>query len=159
MLSWITTRNMNSLYIHICLLLLILMLWAQASDFRIEMRHVVFICCMRRIRTLEVWDTKSPAVWMPTHKSTELSRIKQNLNSIACPYDERAFTLLYFTAGWLSHLATLGCCNLLLLSCVITWRSTLVCGTEMLCCSYFTTVYIHYDFWSICIEYRIKKNT
>ena len=29
-----------------------------------------------RIRTLEVWDTKSPEDWMSTHKPTELSRIK-----------------------------------------------------------------------------------
>ena len=29
-----------------------------------------------KIRTLEVWDTKSPADWMSTHKPTELSRIK-----------------------------------------------------------------------------------
>ena len=30
-----------------------------------------------RIRYYEVWDTKSPADYMPTHKRTELSRIKQ----------------------------------------------------------------------------------
>ena len=29
-----------------------------------------------RIQSWEVWDTKSPADWMPTHKLTELSRIK-----------------------------------------------------------------------------------
>ena len=32
-----------------------------------------------KIRTLEVWGTKSPADWMATHKPTELSTIKQNL--------------------------------------------------------------------------------
>ena len=32
-----------------------------------------------RIRTSVVWETKSPADWMLTHKLTELSRIKQKL--------------------------------------------------------------------------------
>ena len=43
---------------------------------------------------------------MPTHKPTELSRIKlKNLNSTAHPYDEWAYSSLDFTAIWLSHLA------------------------------------------------------
>ena len=59
-----------------------------------------------RILVLNVWDPKSPADWMPTHKPTEPSRIKlENFNSIGCPYDERAFNPLDFTAGWLSHIA------------------------------------------------------
>ena len=50
---------------------------AQASDFLIERRRVVFLAeCM--IRSLGVSDTNSPADWMPTHKPTELSRIKLN---------------------------------------------------------------------------------
>ena len=58
-----------------------------------------------RIRT-QVSDTKSPADWMPIDKPTELSRIKlKNLNSTARPYDQRAFSPLDPTAGWLSHLA------------------------------------------------------
>ena len=32
-----------------------------------------------KIRSWEVWDTKSPADWIPTHKPTELSRIKLKL--------------------------------------------------------------------------------
>ena len=58
-----------------------------------------------RIRTLEVWDTKSLTDRMPTHKPTELATIKQNLNSIARPYCGRAFRQLDITASWLSHLA------------------------------------------------------
>ena len=54
---------------------------------------------------MEDRDTKSPADWMPTDKPTELSRVKQNFNSIARPYGERAFSPLDFTVGWLSHLA------------------------------------------------------
>ena len=38
---------------------------AQASDFRIKMRQVVFLCWMQDSK-LEVWDTKSPADWMAT---------------------------------------------------------------------------------------------
>ena len=48
---------------------------AQASDFRSERRQAVFLCWMQ-----EVWDTKWLADWMPTHKPTELLRIKQNLS-------------------------------------------------------------------------------
>ena len=42
---------------------------------------------------------------MPADKPTEPSRIKQNLNSTARPYDPRAFSLLDPTAVWHSHLA------------------------------------------------------
>ena len=35
-------------------------------------------CSEWRIRSWEAWYTKSPADWMTTHKSTELSRIKLN---------------------------------------------------------------------------------
>ena len=49
---------------------------AQASDFRIERRQVVsFAEC--RIRSWAVWDTESPADWIPTHKPIELSRIRR----------------------------------------------------------------------------------
>ena len=42
-----------------------------------------------RIRSWEVSDTNSSADWMPTHKPTELSRIKLKIsNSTARPYDE-----------------------------------------------------------------------
>ena len=53
---------------------------AEASDFRIERRQVVFLCWMQDSNLiLEVRDAKSPVDWMPTDKPTELSRIKQNL--------------------------------------------------------------------------------
>ena len=48
---------------------------AQASDFRIERRQVVFLC-WKQIRTQRVSDTYSLADWMPAEKPTELSRIK-----------------------------------------------------------------------------------
>ena len=53
-----------------------------------------------------VSGTESPADWFPGDKPIELSRIKlKNLNSIACPHDQRAFSPLNPTAGWLSQLA------------------------------------------------------
>ena len=48
---------------------------AQASDFRIE-GDKLSSSAECRILSWEVWDTKSPADWMPTHKPAELSRIK-----------------------------------------------------------------------------------
>ena len=42
---------------------------------------------------------------MLADKPTELSRIKQNLNLTARPYDQRAFSPLDPTVSWLSHLA------------------------------------------------------
>ena len=59
-----------------------------------------------RIRSWEVSDTNSPTDRMPTHKPTELSRIKlKTFNSTARPYDEWAFSPIDFTANWLLHLA------------------------------------------------------
>ena len=48
---------------------------AQASDFRIERRQVVFLCWIQDSK-LKVSVTNSPAYRMPTHKPTEMSRIK-----------------------------------------------------------------------------------
>ena len=77
---------------------------AQASDIRTERRQVAFLCWMQDSNP-KVSDTYSPANWMPADKSTELSRIKQNLISTARPYDQQAFSPLDLTANWLSHLA------------------------------------------------------
>ena len=58
-----------------------------------------------RIRTERVFETQSPADWMPADKPTELSRIKlKNLNSTARPYDQQAFSPTDPTAIWHSHL-------------------------------------------------------
>ena len=48
---------------------------AQASDFRIERRQVVFLC-WEQDSNPGVSETQSPADWMPADKPTELSRIK-----------------------------------------------------------------------------------
>ena len=79
---------------------------AQASDFRIERRQVVFSSAECRIRTQGVSETQSSADWMPADNPTELSRIKlKNLNSTARPFDQQAFSLPDPTAIWHSHLA------------------------------------------------------
>ena len=44
---------------------------AQASDYLIKRRQVVFLCWTQRVS-----GTESPVDWMPAHKPTELSRIK-----------------------------------------------------------------------------------
>ena len=58
-----------------CLLLLISMLWHRQAIFESKGDKLSFSAeC--RIRTWKSQDTNSPADWMPTHKPTELSRIK-----------------------------------------------------------------------------------
>ena len=78
---------------------------AQASDIRIEMRHVVVLC----------WEQDSNPSWSQTlnRQQTECpltNRLSyrgssKNLNSTARPYDQRAFSPLDPTAVWHSHLA------------------------------------------------------
>ena len=76
---------------------------AQASDFRIERRQVVFLC-WRQDSNPEVlrhlFASRLNACW----KLTELSRIKlKNLNSTARPYDQQAFSPPDPTAIWISN--------------------------------------------------------
>ena len=74
------------LWRYTCLLLLMLMLWHRQAIFESRGDNLSPSAeCRNKGRG--IWDTKSPADWMPTHKLTELSRIKQNLNSSAHPYE------------------------------------------------------------------------
>ena len=69
---------MVSLLPLVCLLLLILMLWHRQAIFESKGDNLSSSAeC--RTRSWEVWDTKLPADWMPTHKPTELSTIKASL--------------------------------------------------------------------------------
>ena len=88
------------------LLLLISILWHRQAIFKSKGDKLSFSAeC--RIRT-RVFGTESPADWMPADNPTELSRIKlKNVNSIARPYDQWAFSPLDPTATGLSHLAQL----------------------------------------------------
>ena len=74
---------------------------AQASNFQIKRRQVVFLCWMQD------WSLE------PNHQQTECPLTNSlscqgsswNSNSTASPYDQRAFSPLDPTAGRLSHLA------------------------------------------------------
>ena len=58
-----------------------------------------------RIRSW-VWDTKSPADWMPTHKPTELSRIEQKLELNSPSYASLNETM-HYGSGELLHYGSL----------------------------------------------------
>ena len=97
-MGYIVRKKELHILIHICLLLLISMLWHRQAIFESKLNA--------GFEPIRVSDTKSPADWMPADKSTELSRIKLKiLNSTARPYDQRAFSPLDPTAVWHSHLA------------------------------------------------------
>ena len=66
------------LWRYTCLLLLISMLWHRQAIFESNGDRLSS-CAECRIRSLDVSDTNSPADWMPTHKLTKLSRMKQKL--------------------------------------------------------------------------------
>ena len=55
-----------------------LMLWQRQTLFESK-RDKLSSSAECRIRSWEVWVAKSPAYWIRTHKTTELSRIKQKL--------------------------------------------------------------------------------
>ena len=67
------------LWWYTCLLLSILMLWHRQAIS--EPKGNKLSSAAECIRSWDVSDTKSPAEWMPTHKTSELSRIKQKLES------------------------------------------------------------------------------
>ena len=68
--------NFIHAHIHTCFLLLILMLWHRQTIFESK-GDKLSSSAKCRVRSWEVWNMKSPADWMPTHKPTDLSRIKQ----------------------------------------------------------------------------------
>ena len=63
---------------HTCLLLLILMLWHSQAIFESK-GDKMFSPVECRIRSWAVWNSNSPADWVPTHKPTALSGTKQQL--------------------------------------------------------------------------------
>ena len=92
------------LWRYTCLLLLISMLWHRQAISKSK-RNKLFPLLNAGFEP-KVFDTNSPADWMPADKSTELSRIKlKNLNSTARPNDQQTFSPLDLTARWFSHLA------------------------------------------------------
>ena len=77
------------------------MVWQRQAVFGLK-ENKLFSPDEYRIRSWEIFDTKSLSDWRSTHKPTDLSRIKLgSLNLIACPHDDWAFSPLDYTAGWL----------------------------------------------------------
>ena len=87
-------------FIIICLLL-ILMLWCMQAIFRIERRHVAFLCWMQ----VSKLGSMGQQIAIPLTNRLSYRDQTKNLKSIASPFDEPAFSPFDFTVGWLSHLA------------------------------------------------------
>ena len=58
-----------------------------------------------RVRIQGLWNRISCRLHAHCHTDWAIENQAKNLNSIAHPYDQRAFSPLDPTAGWLSHLA------------------------------------------------------
>ena len=78
---------------------------AQASDFRIERRQVVFLCRMQDSNPGGLWNlifSRLNACWQTDWAIEDQAK---NLNSTAHPHDQQAFSPPDPTAIWHSHLA------------------------------------------------------
>ena len=80
--------NMHT-YIHTCLLLLI-----STSDFRIERRQVVFLCWMQDSNQ-GLWNRISSRLNARWQTDWAIEDPAEKLNSVARPYDQRAFSPLF----------------------------------------------------------------
>ena len=102
----LSARNTNHEYIHTYIFGVVNFdALAQASDFRIERRQVVFLCWMQDSNPEGLWNpifSRLNACWQ-TDWAIEDQAI--NLNSTARPYDQQAFSPPDPTAIWHSHLA------------------------------------------------------
>ena len=76
----------------------------QASDIRIERRHIVFLCLIQDSNpgTQNQITSKLNAPWQTDWAIEDPAK---KLNSTARPYDQRPFSPLDPTASWLCHLA------------------------------------------------------
>ena len=78
---------------------------AQASDFQIERRQVVFLCWMQDSNPEGLWNpifSRLNACWQTDWAIEDQAK---DLNSTASPYDQQAFSPPDPTAIWYSHLA------------------------------------------------------
>ena len=78
---------------------------AQASDFRIERRQVVLLCCMQDLNPEGLWNPISSRLNACWQTDWAIEDQANNLNSTARPYDQQAFSPPDPTAIWHSHLA------------------------------------------------------
>ena len=94
------------IHIHIYIFVVNFDALAQASDFRIERRQVVFPCWMQDSNPEGFWKPIFSRLntWWQTDCAIE-DQAKKNLNSIARPKDQQAFSPPDPTAIWHSHLA------------------------------------------------------
>ena len=84
-------------------LLLILMLWHRQAVFESK-GDKLFSSAEFRIRTQGLWNRISSRLKARWQTDWAIEDQAKNLNSIARPYDQRAFSPLDQTVGWLSHL-------------------------------------------------------
>ena len=89
---------------YTCLLLFILMLWHRQAIFE-STGEKLSSAAECRIRTQGLWNRISSRLNARWQTDWAIEDQAKNLNSIARPYDQRAFSPLDPTAGWLSHLA------------------------------------------------------
>ena len=78
---------------------------AQASNFRIERRQVVFLCWMQDSKLGSLGHQFARRLNAHSQNDWGIEDQAKNLNSTARPDDQRAFSPLDPTAGWHSHLA------------------------------------------------------
>ena len=106
-LCWMQDSNPSGsqhTYIHTCLLLLISMLWHRQAIFKSKGDK---LCSSAECRIWNRGPRHQIASRLNVHWQTDWAIEDQakNLNSTACPYDQRAFSPLDPTVSWLSHLA------------------------------------------------------
>ena len=93
-------------YIHINMFVVVnFEALAQASDFRIERRQVVFLCWMQDSKLGSLRHKFASRLNAHSQTDWAIQDQAKNLSSQARPYDEWAFSPLDLTADWLSHLA------------------------------------------------------
>ena len=78
---------------------------AQASDFRIERRQVVFPCWMQNSNPEGLWNPISSRLYDCRQPDWAIEDEAKNLNSTAHPYDQQAFSPPDPTAIWHLQLA------------------------------------------------------
>ena len=92
---------------HICVFVVVNFdTLAQASDFRIERRQVAFLYWMQDSNQ-GLWNWISSRLNARWQTDWAIEDQTKNLNPIARPYDQRSFSPLDPTAGWLLHMASL----------------------------------------------------
>ena len=101
LLSWFHFRQ----YIYIYIYVVNFDVLAQASDFRIERRQIVYLCWMQDSNPEGLWNpifSRLNACWQTDWAIDDEAK---NLHSTALPYDQQAFSPPDPTAIWHSHLA------------------------------------------------------